>query len=381
MNVLFLCTGNIHRSPLAEAMLRILAERDLRSDIEVRSAGVACCPGLGVVAEARKLAERDGLDLSRHRSRFVTREDIDHADRILVMERAHREFIASQYPDALDRTSLLSDFGDENTGIRPGDDVPDATVNGVTSFRASFDIIRACVSRVYEGLPAAPQEVYAQAVQERFGRVRGTAMTMSPADWALVEEWWERGIPLWIVLEGIDGMFRRKGTTADRRRVRRLGLCRQEVEDRFREHERSSVGRRGRDPDRKAASPRETRDLLRQAIDRLTMAVGRARADSRPEAAGILEGAARELSSLACRPVGTTDSAAVRIQLHEVEDSLLAALTRLTDSGQLETLRENAASRLSGHKQRMTPEAFEATVTRLVAQGIRELHGLPSLAD
>ncbi|HET9481910.1 MAG TPA: hypothetical protein VFP98_09155, partial [Candidatus Polarisedimenticolia bacterium] len=69
MTILFVCSGNIHRSALAAGLLSHLARRDGRSDLVVLSAGVIAVAGLPCVEEARSLARADGVDLSDHRSR------------------------------------------------------------------------------------------------------------------------------------------------------------------------------------------------------------------------------------------------------------------------------------------------------------------------
>ena len=88
--VLFVCTGNICRSPLAAAMLRrALDERDLR-DVEVTSAGTGAWDGAPASEGAYLVGLESGLDLSGHRARLLTREVVEASDLILTMARHHR---------------------------------------------------------------------------------------------------------------------------------------------------------------------------------------------------------------------------------------------------------------------------------------------------
>ena len=88
-HVLFVCTGNICRSPLASSLLeRALKEHGL--DVTVSSAGTGAWDGAPASEGAYLVGLERGLDLSGHRARLLTRELVEQADLILTMARHHR---------------------------------------------------------------------------------------------------------------------------------------------------------------------------------------------------------------------------------------------------------------------------------------------------
>jgi len=90
VRVLLVCTGNICRSPLAEALLkRTLAQRGLEG-VAVESAGTGAWDGAPASEGAYLVGLERGLDLSGHRARLLTREIVEQAGLILTMARHHR---------------------------------------------------------------------------------------------------------------------------------------------------------------------------------------------------------------------------------------------------------------------------------------------------
>lgn len=119
LGVVFVCTGNTCRSPLAEAIFRkLLAERlnCRESDLAdrgffVASAGLAAGYGMPAAAESLALAEEFGLNLASHSSRPLTDELLDRADYVVTMTAGHRDSILAVRPDLADRVHLLSREG------------------------------------------------------------------------------------------------------------------------------------------------------------------------------------------------------------------------------------------------------------------------------
>ena len=119
--VLFVCTGNTCRSPMAELLCRDLLAKRLkcRADelvdrgVVVMSAGVAAMLGGTATHEAVEASFEIGLDLSGHETQPLTEPLVRHADVIYAMTRAHRDAIIAQWPSAAERTELLAVDGSD----------------------------------------------------------------------------------------------------------------------------------------------------------------------------------------------------------------------------------------------------------------------------
>lgn len=114
--ILFVCTGNTCRSPMAEVLMRRRAAERMGCSMQeladrgvlILSAGIAAMSGSAASAEAHEAVTDRGLDLRQHESQPVTDRLIRFADMILTMTRGHREAVLAQWPDAAPRTRLLS---------------------------------------------------------------------------------------------------------------------------------------------------------------------------------------------------------------------------------------------------------------------------------
>ena len=113
--VLFVCTGNTCRSPMAELLMRESLAKSLKCKLEeleergvaVVSAGIAAAPGCPPTSEAVQVMREHGLDLSPHEAQPLTEQLVRHADLILAMTHSHLQSIVERWPTAAARTSLL----------------------------------------------------------------------------------------------------------------------------------------------------------------------------------------------------------------------------------------------------------------------------------
>ena len=119
IKLLFVCHGNICRSPIAEFIMKdLLKKKGVANSFEIASAATSTEElGNPVYPPARQLLKQNGLDCSGKFARQITKEDYQYYDYIIVMDsynlRSITRFAAS---DALNKVSLLMDYTD-----RPGD--------------------------------------------------------------------------------------------------------------------------------------------------------------------------------------------------------------------------------------------------------------------
>lgn len=108
--VLFLCTGDTCRGPMAQGYMKhALSERGMKN-VEVRTAGVMTIAGLIPTPEASQVMKNAGIDINSHRSTPLTRELIRKADLILGMSPFHVQHALRESPEAKGKTYLLKEF-------------------------------------------------------------------------------------------------------------------------------------------------------------------------------------------------------------------------------------------------------------------------------
>lgn len=110
MNVLFVCFGNISRSFLAENLLRYHIQRIGANGIGVASAGLCAYPGNPSDPVMVDFLTTSGIPISSHTAKPITTEDVDWADRILVMEEDHAVVLSRKWPEAAKKVEHLGRY-------------------------------------------------------------------------------------------------------------------------------------------------------------------------------------------------------------------------------------------------------------------------------
>lgn len=141
VKILFVCLGNICRSPTAEAVFRKLVEQEGLSDyFEIDSAGTAGYH-IGDMADGRSIrhAEKRGYDLTSHRGRRLEAEDLDEYDYIITMDKSNYADVASLCTTQWRKLKSFMEFAPE-TGYT---EVPDPYSKGAETFELVLDLCEA----------------------------------------------------------------------------------------------------------------------------------------------------------------------------------------------------------------------------------------------
>src|SRR6266498_3413011 len=184
---------------------------------------------------------------------------------------------------------------------------------------------------------------YFTEIEEEFVKRRGSHMLVSPLDWTLIETWKRRGIPLHIVLRGINSSFDGYDQRLNRgRKVNSLFFCQQEGEALWR-------------LEAKYLAP-ALKETFARASERLSQ---------------IIE----DLESS-----GAVSPELLEMDLMMIEEVILDGLREQAGEENLGRLRKEADGKLRRYKQSMEREVYEQTVGNFVAQRLRELHEVPRLS-
>ena len=141
MKVLFVCTGNMCRSPAAEKLLELYGAG---AGFEARSRGTAVQPYCGMPARVERFLKKAGAGTA-HKPALVDEADINWADLILVMENTHAEILADKYPQSMRKTRRLMDL------CGPGGGLPDPMGKNDNFFEMTLERIKESVKKLVVG--------------------------------------------------------------------------------------------------------------------------------------------------------------------------------------------------------------------------------------
>jgi protein-tyrosine-phosphatase len=156
---LFICKGNVCRSPFAERYFLEQAKRLGFTECRSMSMGMEVSKNLPPSAEAVMAAAELGVSLAGHTSRRVEREAITASDMIVVMEALQFVVLRKSYNEYRGKLFLLPLFAERDGTLTRGFslfNIPDPYGKSLDQFRLSFEAIRKCLDRLFQQIVAEP---------------------------------------------------------------------------------------------------------------------------------------------------------------------------------------------------------------------------------
>ncbi|MGI8494747.1 MAG: hypothetical protein ACR2L1_05475 [Pyrinomonadaceae bacterium] len=220
---------------------------------------------------------------------------------------------------------------------------------------------------------------YFSEIEETFNRRRGKHLFLSPLDWAMIETWQQRGVPLHVVLRGIEKVFDGIDAKAPRRRsVKSLMYCREEIEAQHEEWLERQIGNNDGAEGEQSESMAANSDFSREAIlehletsgAQITKAVAKAKG---------------ELSETLARVSGRLDELKTTFADAETLEDALTDLEKLIDAALLSEASDSAAKtgiekQLASYKSKMDAEAYRQTFELMFLKRLREDARIPRLS-
>lgn len=230
---------------------------------------------------------------------------------------------------------------------------------------------------------------YFSEIEDTFVRRRGKHLLLSPIDWALIESWKERGVPLHVAIRGIEHAFNSYEAKKHKRTVKTLLYCQEEVEAQYAEWLESRVGGHDEGADdnqadeQKTAFPREVvHQHLERAVDEMIKLCQARRATVDDELTEALSRASNLLVEVkdeylkAARP----DTRKLEESLTGIDRMLDAAIQSAMTEVESQAAQAEIEAQLKPYKRQMEKAVFEQTRENLLRKRRREHLAVPRLS-
>lgn len=150
----FVCHGNIMRSPMAEAMMKHLLREQPQDDFSVVSAGLHATPGREAHPWAQLVSRQMGIPLTQHRAQLVTAAMVEQADAIFAMDFLNQAELLALYPHAAQKIFMLSAYAEPPLRYR---EIPDPYYGDEEATRRCYAVLMTCVRNLVKSVCPAGQ--------------------------------------------------------------------------------------------------------------------------------------------------------------------------------------------------------------------------------
>ena len=213
---------------------------------------------------------------------------------------------------------------------------------------------------------------YFTEIEETFVRRRGKHLLLSPIDWAMIEGWQERGIPLHVVLRGIESVFDVFDRNPGPRTIKGLLYCREEIEAQYNEWLTSQTGKSA-ETTAEASSGFSTDVIAEHIANTSTILKGLS-------TNGLDEDIARAVARLdELAGQLTDDYETIDKKLGDIEKLLDRAMIANWEPAHIKAIKKELAGLLRGYKADMDAESYQNTFDLMLLKRLREEAGIPRL--
>ena len=227
---------------------------------------------------------------------------------------------------------------------------------------------------------------YFTEIEERWQQCRGTVTLLSPLDWALIESFQDSGIPLEVVLRGMEAAFAKQAKLQSKvQKVNSLSYCAQAILSEFERFQESAVGKH--EPANSASSQAQgERENLVQMMERtagqLVQVSERIGREGLSLAGGFFESIAETLQSLKEEVIASThlDFEQLELRLSMLEDKILATLFAALSNEVLLRLRTEVNQELNRHRRGLKAEHLAMLEKKMMSKKLLERFGVPRLS-
>lgn len=148
MNILFVCTGNTCRSPMAEGIFISLLKDNNIDNINVSSAGISAFEGDSANEKAIYTLKNKGIDIESHMSRQLTKDIIENSNLILTMTKAHKRMILNALPEYSNKVFTIKEY----VYINNNEDLTGKNLDIADPFGLDYNFYEKCAEEIEEYL-------------------------------------------------------------------------------------------------------------------------------------------------------------------------------------------------------------------------------------
>ncbi len=225
---------------------------------------------------------------------------------------------------------------------------------------------------------------YFSEIEETFIRRRGRNLLLSPLDWALIESWQEREVPLHIVVRGIENVFdAHDKKPKNGRPIKSLFYCKDEIESQYETWLTMQAGK-SQVPSSKFQVPSQEVEVLQNSLfsdetiaahlGKLTSELNAAKKNADGRLKEVIEQILQNIGEFEKNP---TNAEKLEGELEDLDKRMDAFLLKFADARNLEKLKDETAEQVKSYKSKMEADVFQRTYDLMLLKRLREQYKIP----